>query len=64
MSYETLTETEWDQVNDVWNLLDDGETGRARAAIDSLLRRRPGHPDLRIVDAGVALDEGDAESAL
>lgn len=64
MPYETLTETEWEQVGEVWNLLDDGETPRARAAIDSLLRRRPGHPDLRIVDAGVALDEGDAEAAL
>ena len=64
MSYDTLSETEWEQVNRIWGLLDDGELERARLELDDLLRRRPGHPDLRIVDASIALDEGDAERGL
>ncbi|MBI1796847.1 MAG: metallopeptidase family protein [Candidatus Eisenbacteria bacterium] len=64
MSYETLDETEWSSVDAVWDLLDEGKVDEARDAIDGLLRHRPGHPDLRIVDASVALDEGDAERAL
>jgi predicted Zn-dependent protease with MMP-like domain len=64
MSYETLSETEWAQVGKIWDLLDEGKVERARAEIDGMLRRRPGHPDLRIVDAAIALDEGDAERAL
>ena len=64
MNYETLTEIEWEQVNRIWDLLDQGETERARAQLDGLQRKRPGHPDLRIVDAAVALDEGEPEQAL
>jgi predicted Zn-dependent protease with MMP-like domain len=64
MSYATLTETEWEQVNHVWDLLDEGELDRAREAVDALLEARPGHPDLRIVDAAVCLDEGEPEQAL
>lgn len=63
-SYDTLTEIEWDRVNQVWNLLDDGEVDRARAEIGTLLGLRPGHPDLRIVDAAVALAEGEPAAAL
>jgi predicted Zn-dependent protease with MMP-like domain len=63
MSYETLNETEWDQVRHIWEMLDDGETDRARIQLDDLMRSRPGHPDLRIVDASIALDEGDAKRA-
>ncbi len=63
MAYETLTETEWDQVKRIWGLLDDGELDRARIELDDLLRRRPGHPDLRIVDASIAIDEGDPQRA-
>jgi len=64
MSYETLDETEWDSVERVWELLDEGEIASARTALESLLARRPGHPDLRVVDAAVSLDEGDAVRAL
>jgi predicted Zn-dependent protease with MMP-like domain len=64
MAYQTLTETEWTQVNRVWDLLDQGEVEQARDAVDRLLRARPGHPDLRIVEAAVCLDEGEPEDAL
>jgi hypothetical protein len=32
--------------------------------VEALLARRPGHPDVRITEAAVALDEGEAERAL
>ncbi|HTM57937.1 MAG TPA: metallopeptidase family protein [Candidatus Udaeobacter sp.] len=64
MSYETLNETEWDQVGRVWDLLDEGQASQARSSLGALLAARPGHPDLRIVDAAVALEEGDAREAL
>ena len=64
MTYETLDETEWESVEQVWDLLDEGKTEGARLALDALLTRRPGHPDLRVVDAAVSLDEGDAARAL
>jgi predicted Zn-dependent protease with MMP-like domain len=62
--YETLTEIEWDRVSHVWHLLDEGEIEQARLELGDLLRARPGHPDLRIVDAAVALDEGDPQAAI
>jgi predicted Zn-dependent protease with MMP-like domain len=62
--YETLTETEWDRVSHIWNLLGEGDPDRARLELGDLLRARPGHPDLRIVDAAVALDEGEPQAAL
>lgn len=64
MSYATLTETEWAQVNRVWDLLDEAKVDEARAAVDALLRARPGHPDVRIVAAAVCLDEGEPAAAL
>src|SRR5258706_4502370 len=64
MSYETLTETEWEAVERIWNLLDEGKTDGARSEMDALLALRPGHPELRIMDAAVALDEGEAERAI
>jgi predicted Zn-dependent protease with MMP-like domain len=64
MSYSTLTEHEWDEVDRVWDLLEQSEIERARLTIDGLLAKRPGHPDLRIVSAAVAIDEGEAERAL
>jgi len=64
MSYPTLSETEWAQVSHVWDLLDQSEVEQARAAVDALLRARAGHPDLRIVEAAVCLDEGEPERAL
>jgi predicted Zn-dependent protease with MMP-like domain len=62
--YATLSETEWAQVSRVWDLLDEGEVEQARGAVDGLLRARPGHPDVRIVEAAVCLDEGEPELAL
>ncbi len=64
MAYQTLSETEWEEVNRIWDLLDDGQAEQARRAVDAMLRRRPGHPDLRIVDAAVAIDEGEPGAAL
>jgi predicted Zn-dependent protease with MMP-like domain len=64
MSYATLSETEWSQVSRTWDLLDQGEIEKARTTVDALLRARPGHPDLRIVEAAVCLDEGEAARAL
>jgi predicted Zn-dependent protease with MMP-like domain len=64
MEYETLTETEWERVNQVWDLLEAGKLERARIEVDALLRSRPGHPDLRIVNAAVALDESEPKQAL
>ena len=63
MSYQTLNETEWEAVERVWDLLDEGKIESARVQVDALLERRPGHPDLRIADAAVALDEGEAGRA-
>src|SRR5256885_1481450 len=62
--YETLSEIEWDRVGHVWHLLDEGEVDQARLELGALLRARPGHPDLRIVDAAVALDEGEPQAAV
>ena len=64
MSYATLSETEWAQVNRVWDLLDEERVDEARAEVDALLRARPGHPDARIVEAAVCLDEGEPAAAL
>ncbi len=64
MDYETLTETEWERVGQVWDLLDEGKVERARIEIDALLGTRPGHPDLRIVSAAVSIDEGEPKHAL
>ena len=64
MDYETLTEREWQRVDRIRELLDEASVESARREIDSLLRGRPGHPDLRIVDAEVALAEEDPRAAL
>jgi len=64
MAYDTLTEIEWERVNRIWDLLEDGELERARLELDDMMRKRAGHPDLRIVDASIAIDEGDPGSAL
>jgi predicted Zn-dependent protease with MMP-like domain len=64
MTYETLSETEWERVERIWAMLDEGQAPRARLEIASLLDARPGHPDLRIVDAAVSLDENDPAGAL
>ncbi|MBI1798614.1 MAG: metallopeptidase family protein [Candidatus Eisenbacteria bacterium] len=64
MNYETLNETEWEAVERVWDLLDEGEVEKARRTLAALTAARPGHPDVRIVDAAVALEEGEAKRAL
>src|SRR5215510_3515319 len=62
--YETLQEAEWSEVDRIHTLLDEGELADARRALDQLLGKRPGHPDLRIEDATLRLEEGQAEKAL
>jgi predicted Zn-dependent protease with MMP-like domain len=64
MDYDTLTETEWERVGLVWDLLDDGKVEHARLEIEALLATRPGHPDLRIASAAVSIDEGEPRRAL
>lgn len=62
--YDSLSETEWAQVERIHDLLDEGELEEARVALDAMLRRRPKQPDLRIVDATIHLEEGEATLAL
>ncbi len=62
--YETLDETEWARVDQVHALLEEGELEAARRTLDELLRKRPQHPDLRIEDAELKLEEGEPEQAL
>ncbi len=64
MTYDALNEEEWEAVDRVWDLLHRGETTRARSDADDLLRRRPGHPDLLVLEAAVSVEEGQAERAL
>jgi predicted Zn-dependent protease with MMP-like domain len=64
MGYATLNESEWTQVGRVWDLLDEGEVEQARATVDALLRARPGHADVLVVEAAVLLDEGEPGRAL
>ena len=64
MHYETLDESEWEHVSRVFGLLDEGKVEHARIELNALAARRPGHPDVRIVDAAVSLDEGEATRAL
>ena len=63
-SYDALSETEWVQVERIHDLLDEGELEEARIALDAMLRRKPKQPDLRIVDATIHLEEGEAGEAL
>ena len=62
--YEALTETEWMQVERIRDLLDEGELEEARAALEGMLRKRPGQPDLCIENASLHLAEGEPEAAL
>ena len=62
--YETLNEAEWAQVDRIHEMMDDGEMEAARQSLDELLRRRPGHPDLRIEDATLMLEAGQPRRAL
>ena len=40
MAYDTLTETEWERVQRIWDLLEDGEIVRARIELEEMMRRR------------------------
>jgi|SRR5262245_6551264 len=62
--YETLTESEWAEVDRLQELLAEGELETARTSLDALLRRRPEHPDLKVEDATLRLEEGQPEKAL
>jgi predicted Zn-dependent protease with MMP-like domain len=63
-SFDTLSEHEWERVDRVWSLLDEGKIETARLETAALLAQRRDHPDLKILDAAVALDEGHAQEAL
>jgi predicted Zn-dependent protease with MMP-like domain len=62
--YDALNETDWVQVERIHDLLDEGEIEQARAALEAMLRRRPGQPDLRVLDATLQLEEGEPRRAL
>jgi predicted Zn-dependent protease with MMP-like domain len=62
--YDLLNETEWDRVQRVWTKIEDGEIEAARIDLDPLLSQRPGHPDLRIVEAALLLEEAEPARAL
>lgn len=62
--YEALSETEWVEVERIHDRIDEGEFESARLSIDSLLSRRPRHPDLLIVDATLCLEESEPALAL
>lgn len=64
LKFETLNDTEWEQVGEIWDLLDRGEVETSRRALGALLAARPGHADLRIVDAAISLEEGAPQRAL
>jgi len=64
MHYETLSEHQWARVERIYDQLDAGEIEAARLEVDAMLGAHPGHPDLRMVDAAVSLEEGDPERAI
>jgi predicted Zn-dependent protease with MMP-like domain len=64
LSYVTLSENDWEQLDHVWDLLDEGNVEGARGELRSRFRARLDHPDVRIVDAAVALEEGRPDQAL
>jgi predicted Zn-dependent protease with MMP-like domain len=62
--YDVLSEREWERVDQVWDLLDEAEIERARIEANDLLRQRPNHPDLLVLDAAIAIEEGRPDAAL
>jgi len=62
--YDALSEAEWEKVDRVWDLLEGSDLDQARTATNDLLGRRPRHPDLLVLDAAVAIEEGDPDRAL
>lgn len=64
VTFQTLSETDWAAVDEVWRRLEEGDVEGARAALEPLRVRRPGHPDVKIVEAAVALDDDEPGEAL
>jgi predicted Zn-dependent protease with MMP-like domain len=64
MDYQTLSESDWSHLDRVWELVDDGDAEHAALELRSRFRGRLDHPDVRVVDAAVSLEEGDPERAL
>lgn len=64
LPYESLTETDWVEVERIHELIEKGEFETARLSIDGMLRKRPRHPDLLIVDATLCLEESEPGLAL
>lgn len=62
--YDALSEIEWSEVERVRDLLAAGELESARTALEKLQLHRPSHPDLKVVDALLSLEEGEPEHAL
>jgi predicted Zn-dependent protease with MMP-like domain len=62
--FDTLTEAEWDRVDDVWDLMESADFDKARVAVDGLIHTRGRHPDLALLDCALAIEEGRAEYAL
>jgi len=62
--YETLTDQEWNEVDRIWEQLEDGAIAEAREGILALLEQRGPHPDLRVLEAAIAIEDGHAEQAL
>jgi len=64
LDFETLDDSDWEEVARIWDLLEAGDVEHARRELKARFRARIEHPDLRIVDAAIALEEDDPESAL
>ncbi len=62
--YDALTETEWAEIERIHDLMEEGELEAARLSVTALARKRPGHPDLRILDATLSLEEGEPARAI
>lgn len=62
--YETLSETDWTQVERIHDLMDEAELDEAREALDVLRAKRPAQADLRLLDAQLCLEEGEPQLAL
>ena len=62
--FETLSETDWDELGKIWELLENGDAEAARRELRMRFRARARHADVRIVDAAIALEEGEPGQAL
>jgi len=62
--YDTLTETEWAEIDRIHDLMEEGELEAARLSVAALRRKRPVQADLRVLDATLCLEEGEPAQAL